>query len=129
MKSVISALLLCLLVANAAKADNADSPEVAACKATGILALKEKSPAVRNMILDMDTAIIAKADTEIEGIAVRTVVMGDVYLEKKGTEKAQHFLCLIRQGQGASHFLCRAIVLEYRFRSSIWRAVNSLAQF
>jgi hypothetical protein len=80
MKSLISALVLAFFVSSFANADSAESPEIAACKATGILALKEKSPTVRDMILDMDTAIIAKADTEIEGIAVRTVVMGDVYL-------------------------------------------------
>jgi hypothetical protein len=95
MKILMSAFLLMVFISSGAKADTPDSPEVAACKATGILALKEKSPAVRDMILDMDTVIIAKADTEIEGIAVRTVVMGEVYLEKKGTGKAQHFLCLI----------------------------------
>jgi hypothetical protein len=95
MKSLVSPLVLAFLVSSVANADTAESPEIAACKATGILALKEKSPTVRDMVLDMDTAIIAKADTEIEGIAVRTVVMSDVYLEKKGTGKAQHFLCLI----------------------------------
>jgi hypothetical protein len=45
---------------------------------------------VRDMILYMDTAIIAKADTEIEGAAIRTVVMGDVYL-KAGDRKEATF--------------------------------------
>lgn len=72
-----------------------DSPEIAACKATGLLALKEKSPAVVDLVLDMDTLIVSKANTDIEGTPVRTVVMGVAYLEKKGTGKAQHFLCLI----------------------------------
>jgi len=78
-----------------AHAQTADNPEIAACKATGILALKEKSPTVRDVILDMDTMVVSKADTEIEGIPVRAVVMGDAYLEKAKTGKAQHFLCLI----------------------------------
>jgi hypothetical protein len=95
MKLLLSVLLLSALVPSIASADSSDSPEIAACKATGILALRENSPTIRDMVLDMDTAIIAKANTEIEGIAIRTVVMGDVYLEKKGTGKAQHFLCLI----------------------------------
>jgi hypothetical protein len=95
MKFLLKATLLAAIVPSVANAQTPDSPEIAACKATGILALKEKSPSVRDMILDMDTAIVAKANTEIEGIPVRTVVMGDVYLEKKGTGKAQHFLCLI----------------------------------
>ena len=94
MKSFLTTLLFVAIVPSVAFAQS-DNPEIAACKATGILALKEKSPAVRDMVLDMDTTIVSKANTEIEGVAIRTVVMGDVYLEKKGTGKAQHFLCLI----------------------------------
>ena len=79
----------------AARAESADNVEIAACKATSILALKEKSPTLRDIILDMDTMSVSKASTEIEGIPVRGVIMGDAYLEKKETGKAQHFLCLI----------------------------------
>jgi hypothetical protein len=93
---LISSLLLSLVaVATPASAQTADNPEIAACKATGLLALKEKSPAVRDLLLDMDTMVVSKADTEIEGVPVRSVIMGDVYLEKAKTGKAQHFLCLI----------------------------------
>jgi hypothetical protein len=91
----IGTLILSTLAVSAASAQPSDNPELAACKATGILALKEKSPTVRDMVLDMDTIVVSKANTEIEGIPIRTVVMGDVYLEKRGTGKAQHFLCLI----------------------------------
>lgn len=93
---LISSLMLGFVAAApAADAQTPDNPEIAACKATGILALKEKSPAVRDLILDMDTMVVSKADTEIEGIPVRTVIMGDAYLEKAKTGKAQRFLCLI----------------------------------
>jgi hypothetical protein len=61
----------------------------------GLLALKERSPTVQDIILDMDTITVSKANAQIEGTAIRTVVMGEVYLEKKGTGKAQQFLCLI----------------------------------
>ena len=91
----IGALLLSASAISAAGAQTSENPEIAACKATGILALKEKSPTVRDMILDMDTVLVSKANTDIEGTPIRTVVMGDVYLEKKGTGKAQRFLCLI----------------------------------
>ena len=53
---------------------------------------KQAYPTVRDLVLDEDTMIVSKANTEIEGIPIRTVVMGDAYL---GTGKAQHFLCLI----------------------------------
>jgi hypothetical protein len=92
---LISSLILTGMAIAPAGAQTTDNPEIAACKATGILALKEKSPAVRDLILDMDTMVVSKATTEIEGIPIRTVIMGDVYLEKKVTGKAQHFLCLI----------------------------------
>jgi hypothetical protein len=92
---LISSLILSGMAIAPASAQTTDNPEIAACKATGILALKEKSPAVRDLILDMDTMVVSKAATEIEGIPIRTVIMGDVYLEKKVTGKAQHFLCLI----------------------------------
>ena len=91
----IGTLILGAMAISAASAQSSDNPEIAACKATGVLALKEKSPTVRDMILDMDTVVVSKANTEIEGIPIRTVVVGDVYLEKKGTGKAQRFLCLI----------------------------------
>jgi hypothetical protein len=92
---LISTLILGAMAVSAANAQTSDNPEIAACKATGILALKEKSPAIRDLVLDMDTILVSKANTEIEGIPIRTVVMGEVYLEKKGTGKAQRFLCLI----------------------------------
>ena len=95
MKSLCIALLLTAAASFTANAQSADHPEIAACKATGILALKEKSPAVRDIIMDMDTIVVSKANTEIEGIPVRAILMGDAYLEKKETGKAQHFLCLI----------------------------------
>lgn len=92
---LLAALLSATSCLNVASAQTPDNPEIAACKATGILALKEKSPAIRDIILDMDTMVVSKADTEIEGVAVRAVIMGDVYLEKKEMGKARHFLCLI----------------------------------
>jgi hypothetical protein len=95
MKFLLIATLILSAMTSVANAQTPDNPEVAACKATAILALKEKSPTVRELVLDMDTIVVSKANTEIEGIPVRTVVMGDAYLEKKGTGKAQRFLCLI----------------------------------
>ena len=93
---LISTLILgAMAAASTGNAQTPDNPEIAACKATGILALKEKSPTLRDLVFDMETMVVSKANTEIEGIPIRTVIMGDVYLEKKVTGKAQHFLCLI----------------------------------
>ncbi len=70
-------------------------PEIAACKATGLVALKERSPSVKDVILDMDTLTVSKANTKIEDTPVRTIIMGEVYQERKETGKSQQFLCLI----------------------------------
>ena len=96
-------LLVVALGSGAALAQNAgpaqveitSNPEITACKATALIALKERSPAVKDLILDMDTLAIAKANTKVEDTPVRTVIMGDAYPERKGTGASQRFLCLI----------------------------------
>src|SRR5215207_5630701 len=62
---------------------------------SGLVALKERSPSVKDIILDMETLTVSKANTKIEDTPVRTIIMGEVYLERKETGKSQQFLCLI----------------------------------
>ena len=90
--ALLTAAVLC---SGTAQAQAPNDSEVAACKATGLVALKERSPSVKDIILDMETLAISKANTKIEDTPVRTVIMGEVYLERKETEKSQRFLCLI----------------------------------
>ena len=66
-----------------------------ACKTSGLLALQEHSPSVKDLILDVDGLTVAAANANIEGIPVRTVIMGEAYLERKETGKPQRFLCLL----------------------------------
>ncbi len=97
MRPIAAALCLstALLLSSGAQAQTPDSPEIEACKATGLMALKERSPLVKDVILDMDTLTVAKANTKVEDTPVRTIIMGEAYLERKETGKSQHFLCLI----------------------------------
>ena len=88
-------LLAAVLCPGTAQAQSSNDPEIAACKATGLVALKERSPSVKDIILDMDTFTVSKANTKIEDTPVRTIIMGEVYLERKETGKSQQFLCLI----------------------------------
>src|SRR4051812_50029204 len=88
-------LLAAVMCSGTAQAQTPNDPEIAACKATGLVALKERSPSVKDIILDMETLAISKANTKIEDTPVRTVIMGEVYLERKETEKSRRFLCLI----------------------------------
>ncbi|NNM72364.1 hypothetical protein [Enterovirga aerilata] len=69
--------------------------ELEACKTTGLLALKERSPAVTDVLIDPDAVTIAKADTKVEDTPVKGVIMGEAYLEKNRTEKPHRFVCLI----------------------------------
>lgn len=94
MKAMWTMLAALALVAPA-HAQKGEAPEVTACKTSGLLALKETSPAVKDIILDMDTFVVAKANTKVEDTPIRTVVMGEVYLEKKEVGKSQRFLCLV----------------------------------
>ena len=88
MRSLAHALSLAsaLLLTGVAQAQTFDSPESAeleACKATGLLALKVRSPSVKDIILDMDSLTISNANTKIEATPVRKIIMGETYLERK----------------------------------------------
>jgi hypothetical protein len=91
--------LFLLALAGAAEAQqvpkSSQSPELEACKATGLLALKERSPTITDVLIDPDAVTIAKADTKVEDTPVKGVIMGDAYLEKNKTEKPYRFVCLI----------------------------------
>jgi len=71
------------------------SPEADACKASGLIALKQKSPQVKDTQIDLDSAKVINADTNIEGVPIRTVVIGEAYIERAKTEKPQTFVCVI----------------------------------
>jgi len=71
------------------------SPEADACKASGLLALKQKFPQVKDVVIDLDSAKIIKADTTIENVPIKTVVIGDAYVERTKTTKSQTLVCVI----------------------------------
>ena len=74
-----------------------DAPalELDLCRQAAVVALREKSPDVNEVLLDPDASIIAKADTKVGDTAVKAVVLGEGYLGQKGTEKPYRFVCLI----------------------------------
>ena len=43
----------------------------------------------------MESLAVSKTNTMIENIPIRTVIMGEAYLERKETGKSQRFVCLI----------------------------------
>ncbi len=71
------------------------SPEADACKASGLLALKQKYAQVKDVLIDLDSAKVMKADTTIENVPIKTVVIGDAYVERTKTTKPQTLVCVI----------------------------------
>lgn len=84
-----------VLAAGGAHAQSPDDPELVVCKATALTALRERSPSVKDIVLNLDTLTVGKANTKVEDTPVRTIVMGDAYLERRKTGKSQRFLCLV----------------------------------
>ena len=93
-RHIFELTLLASLIASTAFAET-PSPEADACKASGLLALKQKYPQVKDVLIDLDSAKIIKADTSIEDVPIRTIVIGDAYVERTKTTKPQTLVCVI----------------------------------
>ena len=79
--------LLTLMLAASANAQTPDDPAIEACRTTGLLALKERSPALKDLSFDMESLAVSKANTLIEDVPVRRVIMGEAYLERKQADR------------------------------------------
>ena len=71
------------------------NPELEACRSTGLIAFRERDPSVKDVTLDFDGMTVAKANTKIEDTPIKTIVIGDAYLEKGKKDTRRTFLCLI----------------------------------
>jgi hypothetical protein len=86
--------LIAALAAGAAVAETL-SPEADACKASGLIALQQKYPQVKDVLIDLASAKIIKTDAAIEDVPIRTVVIGEAYVERTKTTKPQTLVCVI----------------------------------
>lgn len=92
----IMALTLAGFGAGAAYAQTNNDAAVQACRSTGVLALKEKSPDITDIVLDAETLAVSAVDTKVEDVAIKTVIMGDAYIARKGaTGTPDRFVCLL----------------------------------
>ena len=82
------------LLAGPARAQT-PSPEIDACKASGLIALKQRQPAVKSVEIDPDTVSVSKTDATVEDVKVRTIVMGLATIDVARKEKPKQFVCLI----------------------------------
>jgi hypothetical protein len=97
-KTMLSAIVVAMLAASngIALAQSSADPAVDACKSTGLLALREKSPEITDLVVDMESLAVSKADTKVEDVAVKTVVLGEAYIARKDkTGKPDRFVCLL----------------------------------
>jgi hypothetical protein len=92
-RSIIAAAMA--LSAIASTSAQTPNPELEACRASGLIALKEKNPTVKDVSLDMDSMTVAKANAKVEDTQIRTVVIGDAYLDQGKKDTRRTFLCLI----------------------------------
>lgn len=83
-------------LATPVSAQKADDPTVAACRATGLLALQAQAPEVTDLVMDMETLAISAAETKVENVAVTAVVLGEAYIVRKDQSgKPDRFVCLV----------------------------------
>jgi hypothetical protein len=66
--------------------------EVEACRLAGLVALKERSSAIKDLTFDIDGLAISKAETKVEDTPVKMVIMGDAYLQREKTDKPNRFV-------------------------------------
>jgi hypothetical protein len=71
------------------------TPELDACRSTGLIALRERNPSIKDVAFDVDGMTVAKANTKVEDTSIKTIVIGDAYLEKGKKDTRRTFLCLI----------------------------------
>jgi hypothetical protein len=68
-----------------------------ACRATGLLALQQRSAEVTDLIFNMESLAVSEADTQVGDVPIRTVVLGEAYIKrgKKEPDKPNRFVCLV----------------------------------
>ena len=61
----------------------------------GLAAIKERSPSLDQITLDMQSLAVSKANTKVGDTPITMVVMGDAYLQRDKTDKPNRFVCLL----------------------------------
>jgi hypothetical protein len=90
------ALVAVTLPAGSARGQAHDDPAVTACKSTGLLALQEKSKDISDLVIDMESVAVSKADTKVEDVPIKTVILGEAYIARNGkTGAPDRFVCLV----------------------------------
>ncbi|GGF50003.1 hypothetical protein GCM10007301_06570 [Azorhizobium oxalatiphilum] len=75
-----------------------DTTLVLACKQKALVLIRQKSPSVEDIFIDMDGLTVAKADTMVGNTKVVGVMMGEAYIQRDQTDNIHRFLCLTGEG-------------------------------
>jgi hypothetical protein len=96
MKMLVPMTIACAGFFYVCAAQAAEDPSVAACKSTGLIALQQKSSDITDVVIDQESIAVSAADTKVEDVPVKTVVLGEAYIQRgKSTDKPDRFVCLI----------------------------------
>ena len=90
-----AAMIPMIAYSQTTRSDNTDAPEIDACRASGLIALKERSPAVKDVNLDLDSVRVVKMSAKIANVEIKAIVLGEVDVEKKKSSKPQDFICIL----------------------------------
>jgi hypothetical protein len=94
---VILAVGLLLAAAPLAPARAQAPPEASICRKAAMSALEAEpglSP-LKDVQLDLDSLTVAKAKTDIQGIKVTSVLIGQATIRRESSDELHTFLCLL----------------------------------
>ena len=118
-RSCFAVLILAVLFTIDTTSAQVANPELEACRATGLIALRERNPAIKDVSLDMDSMTVAKANTKIEDTPIRTIIVGDAYLEQGRRLPPNVSVLDWREGQSVAYLLYRQIIVVNDWRAGV----------
>ncbi|MFG1424384.1 hypothetical protein [Roseixanthobacter liquoris] len=78
----------------AAVPPSSDTALVRTCKLRALAVLRQRSPSIEDIFIDVDGLTVAEADSTVGTERVRHVLMGEAYIQRDQTDKVHRFLCL-----------------------------------
>lgn len=96
MKAVTASAVIMGVLTGSSLAQTTEDPALAACKSTGLLALQERSKDITDLVIDMESIAMSKADTTVGDVPIKVVVLGEAYIARGGkTGAPDRFVCLV----------------------------------
>ena len=90
------------------------NPELEACRSTGLIALRERNPSIKDVSFDVDGMTLSEGKYESRGYAHENNLIGDAYLEKGKKDTRRTFLVSSVRKVKSSYVFHRQIVRRAR---------------